>query len=82
MIVLKEALSRSHPQAVKETYRLLKEACKAGGAGAAEEFDMTPYGVEANRSALEVAIEYSFKQGLIPKRLDVDELFDDLTRAL
>lgn len=82
MIVVKESLARSNPQAVRETYRLLKEARRIGGTAPAGEFDMAPYGVEANRSALEVAIDYSFKQGLIPRRLVVDELFDELTRSL
>ena len=82
MIVVKEPLARLHPQLVRETYRLLREARKAGGAAPSSEFDMAPYGVEANRSALEVAIDYAFKQGLIPKRLAVDELFDETTRGL
>ncbi len=86
MLVVKQSLARSHPQVVKEIYRLAKEARKAGGAAqastAAGEFDMTPYGVEANRGALQVAIDYAFGQGLLPKRLEVDELFDDVTRVL
>jgi 4,5-dihydroxyphthalate decarboxylase len=82
MVVVKESLARSHPKVIKEIYRLLKEARRAGGAVQAGEFDMAPYGAEANRSALEVAIDYSFKQGLIPRRLAVDELFDETTRSL
>jgi 4,5-dihydroxyphthalate decarboxylase len=82
MLVVKESLARSHPQVVKEIYRLAKEARKAGGAAPAGEFDMAPYGVEANRGALQIAIEYAFEQGLMPKRLEVDELFDDVTRVL
>ena len=82
MIVVKESLARSQPQVVREIYWLLKEARKAGGAAPSGEFDMAPYGVEANRSALEIAIDYALKQGLIPKRLAVDELFDEVTRGL
>jgi len=82
MIVVKEELARSHPQVVREIYRLLKEARRMGGAAPASEFDMAPYGMEANRSALEVAIDYSFRQGLIPRRLAVEELFDELGRSL
>jgi 4,5-dihydroxyphthalate decarboxylase len=82
MIVVKESLARSQPQVVGEIYRLLKEARQAGGGGPSGEFDMAPYGVEANRSALEVAIDYALKQGLIQKRLAVDELFDEMTRGL
>ena len=44
--------------------------------------DMTPIGLEANRRNLEVAIEYVYQQRLIPKRFTVDEIFDDVTRAL
>jgi 4,5-dihydroxyphthalate decarboxylase len=41
-----------------------------------------PFGVEANRHALELAIDWSLEQKIIPRRLDVDELFDDVTAAL
>jgi 4,5-dihydroxyphthalate decarboxylase len=82
MVVVKESLARSQPQLVKEIYRLLQEARKAEGAPQNPGIDMAPYGVEANRSALEVAIDYAMKQGLLPRRLTVDELFDATTRAL
>jgi len=86
MIVVKDSLSRSQPQAVKEIYRLLKEARKAGPAAplGLEQtgFDMAPYGVEANRGALQTAIDYAQRQMLLPRKLTVDELFDEVTRAL
>lgn len=44
--------------------------------------DPTPLGVEANRRNLEVAIDYAYRQRLIPRRFTVDELFDDATRGL
>jgi hypothetical protein len=34
------------------------------------------------RKSLELAIEYSLVQKFIARRLTVDELFDDTTRAL
>jgi len=37
--------------------------------------DYWPYGVEANRAALENMTRYSFEQGLTPRKLSVDELF-------
>ncbi|MEX2197612.1 MAG: phosphate ABC transporter substrate-binding protein [Burkholderiales bacterium] len=37
--------------------------------------EMNPIGLEANRRNLEVAIEYVHRQGLIPRRYEVDELF-------
>ena len=40
----------------------------------------TPFGFEANRRNLEVAIDYTYEQRLIPRRFTVDELFDYVTR--
>jgi 4,5-dihydroxyphthalate decarboxylase len=37
--------------------------------------DAFPYGVAANRTALEAAVQYSYEQGLSPRRVRVDELF-------
>jgi len=34
--------------------------------------------VERNRRSLEIIIDYSFRQKLIPRMFSVDELFDDL----
>jgi 4,5-dihydroxyphthalate decarboxylase len=40
------------------------------------------FGIEANRRSLELIIDYSFRQKLIPRKFSVDELFDDVTRVL
>lgn len=82
MIVVKESISRAQPEIVREIYRMLKEARKAGGEPTSGEFDMAPYGVEANRSALQLAIELATAQKLLPRKLSVDELFDATTRTL
>jgi 4,5-dihydroxyphthalate decarboxylase len=82
MIVVKESLARAQPETVRELYRLLQDSRKAEGAPGKSEFDMAPYGVESNRAALEVAIDYCTKQGMLPRRLTVDELFDATTRVL
>ncbi len=82
MVVVKDSLSRSNPRAVQELYRLLAASKRAAGLPAGSELDANPFGVEANRRNLEVAIDYVHRQGLIPRRFAVDELFDDVTRAL
>jgi 4,5-dihydroxyphthalate decarboxylase len=82
MVVVKESLSKSNPQAVREIYRMLLESKRAAGLPAKGELDANPFGVAANRRNLEVAIDYVYRQGLIPRRFAVDELFDDVTRAL
>lgn len=82
MVVVKEALSRGNPEAVRETYRLLAESKTVAGLPKPGELDTTPFGLEANRRNLEVAIDYVHQQRLIPRRFAVDELFDDVTRSL
>ena len=74
----KGALQINHMVAVREglavadeVYRLLLESKNRG----AKIDSTTPFGLEANRRNLEVAIDYVFRQGLIPKRYGVDELF-------
>ncbi len=80
MVVVKESVSHANPDAVREVYRLLRESKRLAPTPGA--LDMTPIGLEANRRNLEVAIDYVYQQRLIPKRYTVDELFDDVTRAL
>ncbi len=43
--------------------------------------DFWPYGVEANRNALETFLRYSAEQGLTNKKLAVEELFSKETQA-
>ena len=82
MVVVRESLSRTNPAVVREVYRLLRESRQRAPALAPGELDMTPIGVETNRRNLEVAIDYVYRQRLIPRRFSVDELFDDVTRKL
>ena len=44
--------------------------------------NFSPYGVDANRAALETLCEYSFKQGLSKRRLNIEELFHTSTLEL
>ncbi len=82
MVVVKESLSKSDPGAVREIYRLLGESKKAAKLPKPGEVDVHPFGVEANRRNLEVVIDTVYRQGMIPKRFGVDELFDGVTHAL
>jgi 4,5-dihydroxyphthalate decarboxylase len=79
MAVVRESFTRDNPDVVREVYRALAQSKQqAVAAGAAD----LPFGIEANRRNLEVAIEYAFEQRLIPRRYEVDELFNDVTRNL
>jgi 4,5-dihydroxyphthalate decarboxylase len=81
LVVVKDSLVRAHPEAVREIYRLLVESKRAAGLPRPGELDLNPFGVEANRRNLEVAIDCCHRQGLIQRLYTVDELFDDTTRA-
>ena len=79
--VVTRSLAQSHPEVVREIYRLFREA-RQRIPPSADGIDLLPFGVAALRPSLGLAIEYAFEQGLIGRRLEVDELFDDTTRAL
>jgi 4,5-dihydroxyphthalate decarboxylase len=42
--------------------------------------DLWPYGIDANRPTLEAFLQYTFEQGVTPRRLQVEELFAPETR--
>jgi 4,5-dihydroxyphthalate decarboxylase len=78
MVVVSAGLSASRPDLVAEIYAMLREGKRR--APSPDDPDTTPFGVEACRPALERIIDYAVQQKLIPRRLTVDELFDDTTR--
>ncbi len=75
-----ESISRERPDVVREIYRMISESRALTAGGLPDPFP--PMGLEANRKGLELAIDWSFEQKIIPRRLSVDELFDDVTGSL
>jgi 4,5-dihydroxyphthalate decarboxylase len=65
---------------VRELFRLLKES--KARAGLTGDIDLHPFGLAALRPGLALAIEYSCQQGLLRRKLEVEELFDDVTIGL
>jgi 4,5-dihydroxyphthalate decarboxylase len=82
MLVVRQVLSRSRPDAVKDIFRALHASKRAAGLPDGGALDPYRFGVEACRPILEIIIEFCHRQQLIPRRMSVDELFDDTTRAL
>lgn len=82
MLVVKQELSRSRPDVVRDIFRQLHESKLAAGLPDSGELDPYRFGVEACRPILEIIIDFCHRQELIPHRLTVDELFDDTTRML
>jgi 4,5-dihydroxyphthalate decarboxylase len=77
MVVVSETLSNEHPEAVREVFRLLRESAALAPPAAVPRFS-----TEEMRRSLELIIQYTAQQALIPSTFAVDELFDDLTRTL
>jgi 4,5-dihydroxyphthalate decarboxylase len=75
MVVVSRTLSNEHPDAVREVHRMLTESATASPAA-------PRLGPDEMRRSLELIINYSAQQKLIPRAFTVDELFDDVTRAL
>ena len=80
MFVVHERLSGERPDIVRELYRMVVESRGLTEGGTPAVFP--PVGLEANRKGLQVAIDWALDQKIIPRRMSVDELFDDVTGAL
>ena len=82
MMVVRKSISESRPDVVKEVFRMAVEAAKKGLTPGTEQAEAIRFGFDACRESLELIIDYSFRQKLIPRRFTVEELFDDTTRVL
>jgi 4,5-dihydroxyphthalate decarboxylase len=80
MFVVHQDLARKRPDVVKELFRMIVESRAA--APAEEAATIPPLGWEANRKGLQMAIDWSYEQKIIPRRLQVEELIDESTATL
>ncbi len=80
MFVVHQNISKQHPEAVREIYRMIAESRALTEGGVPEVFP--PMGLEANRKCLQTAIDWALDQKIIPRALSIDELFDDVTGSL
>jgi 4,5-dihydroxyphthalate decarboxylase len=76
MIVVSERLVENHPGAVREVSCLLHESAERAPAASPR------FNAEDLCRSLEMIIRYAAQQGLIPRVYTLDELFDDLKRAM
>jgi 4,5-dihydroxyphthalate decarboxylase len=81
MVVVKEELTRSDPDAIRDVWRMMTES-KRLAREASREAAFTPFGLDANRHNVDVVIDYAFRTAMIPRRFTVDELFNDVTATL
>jgi 4,5-dihydroxyphthalate decarboxylase len=82
MLVMRDSIVKSRPDVVREVFRMVLASRRAMDPAKEGKLDALRFGIENVRKALELAIEFSLVQKFIARRLTVDELFDDTTRAL
>jgi 4,5-dihydroxyphthalate decarboxylase len=82
MVVVREELSRTRPDVVADVFQTLHASKLAAGFADGAPLDPYRFGVEACRPILEIIVDFCYRQQLIPTRVSVDSLFDDVTRAL
>jgi 4,5-dihydroxyphthalate decarboxylase len=75
MLVVKDALVTDRPRLPEEIIRLFSESKRAAGLPAPDAPDMNPVGREANRRNLEIAIDCVYREGMIPKRFEAEDLY-------
>lgn len=80
MIAVRAELAEARPDIVREIYRMIAESRAA--APESVRAKLPPLGFEASRKTIELAIQWSFEQKVIPRRLAVEELFDATTVSL
>jgi 4,5-dihydroxyphthalate decarboxylase len=82
MLVMRDSIVKSRPDVAREVFRMVLESRRQVDSAKGGKLDPLRFGVENVRKSLELAIEMSLVQKFIARRLSVDELFDDTTRAL
>jgi 4,5-dihydroxyphthalate decarboxylase len=75
MMVVRDTIAKSRPDIVKEIYRVLKESRQRVTPPPGSPLDPWRFGIEANRRSLEIIVDYSFRQKLIPRKYSIDEFF-------
>jgi 4,5-dihydroxyphthalate decarboxylase len=82
MLVMRDSIVKSRPDVAREVFRMVLESRRQVDSAKGGKLDPLRFGVENVRKSLELAIEMALVQKFIARRLSVDELFDDTTRAL
>lgn len=77
VVVVTRALAESNPQAVRAVYDLLKRGKESVAAENAGKADKLLFGYDALRGPLEETLAFCEQQGLLPRKLTVDEIFAD-----
>jgi 4,5-dihydroxyphthalate decarboxylase len=81
MITIRRDLAESRPDVIRELMRLFREA-KAAGAPSTSGRDPLALGRAALRPAIALALQYTAEQGLLPHRMQVEDVWEGLPAGL
>ena len=76
LVVVRRDLAEGRPELVAELLRMFRDAKAAASASGGR--DALPMGRAALRPAVELALRFSAEQGLLPRRLGAEEVWDGL----
>jgi 4,5-dihydroxyphthalate decarboxylase len=76
-VTVRRELAEDRPDLVAELLRMFRDA-KAAGSPAPDGRDPLPIGRAALRPAIDLALRYAAEQGLLPRRLGVEEVWEGL----
>ena len=83
MMVVRNELLAERPDIVRELFKLVVDSrAISGGPQIKDGIDMQPVGLERLRPALQLSVDYALQQGLIRNKVEVDDLFTDVTASL
>jgi 4,5-dihydroxyphthalate decarboxylase len=80
LFVVHADIAKDRPDIVREIFRMIRDSRALTEGGVPDPFP--PLGFEANRKGIQLAVDWAYEQKIIPRRLSLDELFDDVTGSL
>jgi 4,5-dihydroxyphthalate decarboxylase len=78
MVTVRRELAQERPDIIRELMRLFREAKAAGTAPSADGRDPLVSGRAALQPAIRLALRYTAEQGLLPREMQVDDVWEGL----
>ena len=82
MLTVRHDLAQEHPDALREVMRLFREAKEASPTRSSDGRDPLVGGRAALDPAIALALRYTTEQGLLPRKLEIEDVWEGLPAAL
>jgi 4,5-dihydroxyphthalate decarboxylase len=82
MVTVRRELAQERPDVIGELVRMFREAKTAGTAPVGDGRDPLVFGRAALEPAVRLALRYTTEQGLLPRRMEVEDVFAGLPQGL